>query len=299
MRLLDHLPRAKLAEGPLWEAETGSLYWVDIAGHAIHRHHPASGACATHLPLFGSVGFCALAGGGRLVAGIGGGLFDLAFGQAGETLVARPVMHGENRFNDGKCDPRGRALGRHHASRGPSRARAHRRALPMESRSSGGRRGAGVALQRARLEPVRATMYFSDTHAGTVWAYNYELATGEVSHRRAFATVPVEEGVPDGLAVDAGGRVHVAIWRGGRIDVYAPDGVRETQIAVPVRNPTSCGFGGADLRTLYVTTMPSSARAIRARGRCSRWRPTGPASRALEWIAACRSRPVPKSTAMR
>ena len=50
----------------------------------------------------------------------------------------------------------------------------------------------------------------------------------------------------------------VAIWRGGRLDVFAPDGTREAILTVPVRNPTSCCFGGPDLRTLYVTTMPSS-----------------------------------------
>uniref|UniRef100_UPI0015754D49 EAL domain-containing protein n=1 Tax=Sphingomonas bacterium TaxID=1895847 RepID=UPI0015754D49 len=106
--------------------------------------------------------------------------------------------------------------------------------------------------------PDGGTMYFSDTHAGTIWAYDYDIATGAIADRRAFATVPVEEGVPDGLTVDAAGRVVVAIWRGGRLDVHAPNGAREASIPVPVRNPTSCAFGDADLRTLYVTTMPSS-----------------------------------------
>lgn len=258
MRHLDHLPRAKLAEGPLWDADSGSLYWVDIAGHAIHRHTPATGACATH-PLGGTVGFCALAGEGRLVAGIGGGLYELAFGQAGETLLARPAMHGENRFNDGKCDPRGRLwAGTMHCDarrdREPTGALYRWRGRGLEEVESPVSLANGLGWS-----PSGDTMYFSDTHAGTVWAYDYDLASGEVAGRRPFATVPLEEGVPDGLAVDSAGRVFVAIWRGARLDVFAPDGAREASIPVPVRNPTSCAFGGADLRTLYVTTMPSSA----------------------------------------
>ncbi len=256
MRLLDHLPRSKLAEGPMWDAQGGWLYWVDIAGHAIHRHAPATGEVATH-PLGDTVGFCALAGAGKLVAGIGGGIYELVFGSAGETLLARPAMHGANRFNDGKCDPAGRLWA------GTMHVEANRDREPTGAlyRWQGG--GLAEVVSRVSLanglgwSPSGDTMYFSDTHAGTVWAYRYDLATGGIAERRAFATMAIEEGVPDGLAVDAAGRVFVAIWRGARLDVYAPSGALDATIAMPVRNPTSCCFGGADLRTLYVTTMPA------------------------------------------
>ena len=256
MRLLDHLPRSKLAEGPLWDRESGSLYWVDIAGHAIHRHQPATGACATH-SLPAPVGFCAVAADGRLVAGVGDGIHDLAFGIPGTSVLARPAMHGENRFNDGKCDPRGRLWA------GTMHVEADRDREPTGAlyRWSGG--SLEEVIPRVSLSnglgwsPPGDTMYFSDTHAGTVWAYDYNLATGAIANRRAFAEVPLEDGVPDGLTVDSAGNVYVAIWRGARLDVFAPDGTRAAQIPAPVRNPTSCGFGGADLRTLFVTTMPA------------------------------------------
>ncbi len=257
MRLLDHLPRSKLAEGPLWDAQGGWLYWVDIHGHAIHRHAPATGAVATH-PLHDAVGFCVLADEGRLVAGIGGGIHEFVFGDPGEILLARPAMHGANRFNDGKCDPAGRLwAGTMHIEatrdREPTGALYRWRGGTLEEVIS------RVSLSNGLgWSPSGDTMYFSDTHVGTVWAFDYDLATGVIANRRAFAEVPREEGVPDGLAVDSAGRVIVAIWRGARLDVYAPDGTREAQLPVPVRNPTSCAFGGADLRTLYVTTMPAS-----------------------------------------
>ena len=257
MRLLDHLPRSKLAEGPLWDVESGQLYWVDIAGHAIHRHRPATGEVATH-PIGDTVGFCAVTVDGRLVAGIGDGVHDLAFSIAGEPLLARPAMHGANRFNDGKCDPNGRLWA------GTMHIEANRDREPTGAlyRWHGGDLEVvewPVSLANGLgWSPSGDTMYFSDTHAGTVWAYDYDLATGCVRNRRTFATIPLDEGVPDGLAVDAAGQVHVAIWRGARLDVFAPDGTRTAQLKVPVCNPTSCAFGGADLRTLYVTTMPAS-----------------------------------------
>ncbi len=256
-RLLDHLPRSRLAEGPCWDAETGRLLWVDIVGHAIHRYDPGTGQGTTH-PVSGMVGFAVIAAAGHLVAGIGDGLYDLAFGIPGESLLARPGMHGENRFNDGKCDPRGRLwAGTMH--RDATRDREPSGAL-YRWRSG----GLDVVEPRVSLanglgwSPRGDTMYFSDTHQGTVWAYDYDLASGEVCNRRAFARVPVDAGVPDGLAVDDAGRVFVAIWRGSRVNIYSPSGDLEAALATPVCNPTSCCFGGADLHTLFITTMPSS-----------------------------------------
>nr|WP_158808161.1 SMP-30/gluconolactonase/LRE family protein [Beijerinckia sp. L45] len=255
--ILDHLPRSRLAEGPYWDAETHRMIWVDIVGHVIHRYDPRT-AQGTTCPVSDVVGFAVLATDGRLVAGIGGGIYDLAFDEPTETLLTQPGMHGANRFNDAKCDPRGRLWA----------GTMHRDATRDREAT-----GALYRWHHGQLEEVEPhislanglgwsssgdTMYFSDTHQGTVWAYDYDLVTGSASNRRAFIVVPIEVGVPDGLCVDGAGRVYVAIWRGSCIRVYAPSGDIEGIIKVPVRNPTSCCFGGADLKTLFVTTMPSS-----------------------------------------
>lgn len=256
LRQLDWLPRSLLAEGPSWDAESATLLWVDIRGHAVHRYAPAPGAVATH-PLADTVGFCVVGRDGHLVAGIGAAVRAFRFGEPGTRLLARPPMHESNRFNDGKCDPRGRLWA------GTMHEDAHRDRAPTGALYRW--RGGAMEVVEAPISlsnglgwsPAGDTMYFADTHAGTVWAYDYDLATGDASRRRPFAVVPLEDGVPDGLAVDVEGRVFVAIWRGARLDVFAPDGRRAGTISVPVRNPTSCAFGGPDLRTLYVTTMPS------------------------------------------
>jgi sugar lactone lactonase YvrE len=227
--------------------------WVDIVGQALHRYDPETCRGATHL-VSDAIGFVVLADNGRLVAGIGGGLFETPM----ETALVRPSMREANRFNDGKCDPHGRLwAGTMH--RDANRDREPTGALYRWR--DGGLEAVETRISLANglgWSPSGDTMYFSDTHQGTVWAYDYDIALGEARNRRAFAIVPFELGVPDGLSVDAGGRVYVAIWRGARINVYAPNGALEATLVLPVRNPTSCCFGGADLKTLFVTTMPSS-----------------------------------------
>ena len=256
-RLLDHLPRSRLAEGPLWEADTATLLWVDIAGQAIHRYDPETGRGASR-PVPDVVGFAVRTVEGRLAAGIGRGLFDLAFETPGETLLAAPGMHAENRFNDGKCDPRGRLwAGTMH--RDATRDREPTGALYRWRKGNLEVVEARVSLANGLdWSPSGDRMYFSDTHEGTIWAYDYDVDTGAARNRRVFARVPFAVGVPDGLCVDAAGRVFVAVWRGSRINVYAPSGDLEATLALPVCNPTSCCFGGADLKTLFVTTMPAS-----------------------------------------
>ena len=251
--LLDNLPRSSLAEGPFWDDQLGRLLWVDIEGRAIHCYDPETGRGTTH-SVSDAVGFVVLADHGRIVAGISDGIYDLALGSAVETPLVRPQMHSENRFNDAKCDPRGRLwAGTMHRS--ATRDREPTGALYSWHRG-------GLVLVEPHIaianglgwSPTGDTMYFADTHRGTIWAYDYDLASGEVTNRRAFAEVPIDVGVPDGLTVDREGRVIVAIWRGARLNIYGPSGDLKSTISMPVRNPTSCCFGGADLKTLFVTT---------------------------------------------
>jgi len=250
--LLD-LPRMQLGEGPCWDVATQRLIWVDIAGQAIHRHDPDTGVVES-IAAGAPTGFALLDETGRLIAGLGDGIFEMDFGSSRRRLIARPDMHPENRFNDAACDPRGRLWA------GTMHCQASRDREPT---------GALYRLGAGGLEPFETeigianglgwspdgtTLYFVETHRGTIWAYDYDLATGTPTSRRVFAEVPVDIGVPDGLTVDAAGHVLAAVWRGARINVYAPDGRLVEVIAMPVPSATSCCFGGADLRTLFITT---------------------------------------------
>ena len=64
-----------------------------------------------------------------------------------------------------------------------------------------------------------------------------------------------EAGVaPDGLTVDDDGAIWVALWGGGAVHRYAPDGALLAVVELPVERPTSCAFGGRDRATMFVTT---------------------------------------------
>jgi sugar lactone lactonase YvrE len=48
--------------------------------------------------------------------------------------------------------------------------------------------------------------------------------------------------------------VWVALWEGGRVERYTPDGRLDCVVRLPVTLTTKCAFGGLDLRDLYITT---------------------------------------------
>jgi sugar lactone lactonase YvrE len=97
-------------------------------------------------------------------------------------------------------------------------------------------------------------MYFTDSMVRKIWAYEFHARTGELGERRVFASFPDDGGVPDGLTVDAEGFIWSAIWDGWRVIRFRPDGTIDREVRMPVQRPTSCMFGGSDLRTLYVTS---------------------------------------------
>ena len=106
-------------------------------------------------------------------------------------------------------------------------------------------------------------MYWSDTKAHTIYAFDFDPLGGELSRQRVFATFPTKVagqplaeygGRPDGAAVDAEGCYWVAMFEGQRILRLSPDGEPLREVRLPVRCATMPCFGGADLKTVYVTT---------------------------------------------
>ena len=105
-----------------------------------------------------------------------------------------------------------------------------------------------------RSAPDGRTLYFANTHAGEIVAFDVDPATGETANRRPFASVAAEDGWPDGMTVDTEGFLWNAHWAGWRITRYDPEGKIERVIRFPVPQVSSCCFGGADMRTLFVTS---------------------------------------------
>jgi sugar lactone lactonase YvrE len=98
---------AYLAEGPVWDAASQTLLWVDIMAGDVHRLDPASGEdTVTHVDTAVGAVASRRAGGLILAAGLGFGTLDEQTGELGW------LWNGArgDRMNDGKCDPAGRFL---------------------------------------------------------------------------------------------------------------------------------------------------------------------------------------------
>jgi sugar lactone lactonase YvrE len=97
-------------------------------------------------------------------------------------------------------------------------------------------------------------MYYIDSLTNSVDVFDYDAASGAIGNRRAFASAGGGEVMPAGRAVDAEGCVWVALWGGGAVRRYGPEGRLEQALEIPAAHVTSCAFGGPGLGTLYITT---------------------------------------------
>jgi len=244
---------AQIGEGPVWDARAERLYWVDIAGQELHVFNPADGTDTTRAcpEIVTSVSPRA-AGGVLLTLRRSFALFDEATGRFDIIADVEADMPG-NRFNDGKTDRRGRhwagTMGDvdwNHPIGNLYRFGPDRRPVRVAEKICCSN---GIAWS-----PDDRTMYFCESFAYVIHAYDFDAVTGEIENRRTFATVdPVS--FPDGITIDADGFLWCAQPVFGRIVRYDPAGRIERIIELPVSRGTSVMFGGPDLSTLYVTTM--------------------------------------------
>ncbi|HEX6704358.1 MAG TPA: SMP-30/gluconolactonase/LRE family protein [Albitalea sp.] len=248
-----------LGESPLWHPREQVLYWCDIPGKRLNRFDPRSGE-HTHWDFDAEPGSCAPCLDGTLLLAMRDGLwrFDRASGER-LPLAKPPYDPHTERFNDGKCDPQGRFwVGTIHEPREPKAALYCFEGRELQRKAEGVTTSNGLAWS-----PDGRTMYWSDTRAHTVYAFDFDLGTGELSCRRVFASFPARQpgqdladygGRPDGAAVDAEGCYWVAMFEGGRVLRLSPAGEVVREVVLPVQCATMPCFGGADLKTLYVTT---------------------------------------------
>jgi sugar lactone lactonase YvrE len=253
-------PPSLLGESPFWHPDEAALYWCDIAGKALHRWTPAS-ASHRQWKLDAEPGSCAPLPGGALLLALRDGLvrFDPRDGSR-ERLAAAPYDAALERFNDGKADPQGRFwVGTIYDPRTPPRAALYRFGAGRLERMAG-----DISVSNGlAFSPDGATMYWSDTAQHRIFAFDFDGGEGTLSRQRVFAEFPLRQpgqdlstygGRPDGAAVDAAGAYWVAMYEGQRLLRIAPDGQVLQELPLPVRCPTMPCFGGADLRTLFVTT---------------------------------------------
>ncbi len=247
-----------LGESLYWDVESKRLYWIDAWKTTIHTFDPATGqtlgtdftAALDGRPI-GSIA-CRAQGG--MIAAVKGGFYRLDLAQGSAELIAaietdRPST---NRLNDGKCDRSGRywcaSVNTDHLTPSAAlwRLEAGRDPILMQD---GLVIGNGIAFS-----PDDRRMYLADTLTETVWHYEFDISTGAIANRRPFISTAHIRGFVDGATVDADGCYWAALFRGGAVAQFDPDGKLIRHIRLPVSNPTMCAFGGAALDVLYVTS---------------------------------------------
>ncbi len=257
--------RNTVGESPVWSVAEQALYWVDI---------PAKKLCCwqlegAQLSTWNAPEMLAcIAQGtrpGTWLAGMETGLFELQvphMGASQSSLHSRqivPVMHSQPgmRFNDGRCDRQGRFW-------------AGTMVCNMGLASRAGalyRHDAMTGLQKMRegfitpnglgFSPDGRTMYLSDSHPTVqlIWAFDYDITSGTPSNQRIFVDMNRLPGRPDGAAVDADGCYWICANDAGFVHRFTPTGQLDRSLAVPVKKPAMCAFGGAGLDTLFVTSI--------------------------------------------
>jgi sugar lactone lactonase YvrE len=244
--------RDQLGEGPVFVARENALRWVDIFGKRWHRTDLGTGALRTIALPEGLTAFAPRRSGGFV------GTFESGFAFLSEDATEISWLHrpettlADNRFNDGGTDPRGRFLaGSMNKVVGRATGTLYR--LDSDRRLVTLRSDIGISNTIA-FSPDGRVLYFADTAASDLGAYDYDPETGTVGARRKFAVPTDVPGFPDGSAVDSEGYLWNARWDGWCLVRFAPDGRVDRIVELPVQRPTSCAFGPPGSTTLYVTS---------------------------------------------
>jgi sugar lactone lactonase YvrE len=244
----------RLGESPVWSVREQKLYWVDSRGPMIFRHDPTTGITEKReMPsIIGSIGLRS-AGAGKLIVAMQTGLHKLDFDTGTLDFLndPEPDEH-ENRFNDGRCDRRGRFWsGTMNDTRRDPTGSLYRFGSQGEATKM---LGDIIVPNSICWSPDDRTMYFADTYRMQIRSFKFDADSGTLSKETLFSETRDRPGRPDGSTVDAEGFLWNAEYNGGRVVRYTPDGRIDRVIDLPVALPTSCAFGGADLETLYVTS---------------------------------------------
>ncbi len=254
-----------LGESPFWSSQEQMLYWADIAGFKLHRLNAFTGDVESWLLPTEPGCFAPAESGGFIIALRERIVRAQAWGGELQTLALLDHDAQTTRSNDGKCDAAGRFWV---GTMFEPRTAATAQLLCWDGSALIFKQGQATIANALAFSPDAKTIYWADTPQHTIWAWDFDLATGAMSQQRVFkqfapkpdgwvSGMPANGGYggrPDGAAVDVQGNLWVAMFEGKRVVQISPSGQELQSIEAPVTTCTMPAFGGDDMQTLYLTS---------------------------------------------
>ena len=238
-----------LGEGPIWSPQTNCVTWTDITQSVFHTADIDTGATQS-FSAPSMVGAIAHTHGGDYVAANQEGFAFV--GIDGKFSQLHSFLADDMRMNDGKVDP----VGRFWAGSVALSFEAERGSLYVLEKDGSYR----SVLDKCTLSngmgwsPDAHYFYYIDSIPGVLKRFDFDSVHGLISNPIDLVTFDTSKGIPDGMSVSSDGKIVIALWDGGRVEIYEPDGTKATEIELGVSRPTSCTFGGTDGNVLIVTS---------------------------------------------
>ena len=239
----------EIGENPLWHPEAQSLFFLDIPAGIVYAYWPSSNLCRAFCKTRVTGGFTLQADGSLLL--FQDGRISLLKMDGSVTELAGDLCPGNDRFNDVIADPEGRVFA------GTLGGNGKLLRFDVDGKITEILDGLGIANGMGFTSDLTG-MYFTDSSPRRIYYFDYDRRTGELTNQRTFADVPEADGLPDGMTTDSDGCVWTAIWFGGRLKRFTPDGYLDREVFLPVRQTSAVAFGGADLSDIFVTSASTN-----------------------------------------
>ena len=239
--------KATLGEGPIWDSRTQTVYWIDILEKRIY----CGGDVLTQLDDL--IGCIAPRKSGGLILALRSGFASLDLDSLKVTPLSPPNNEpSNNRFNDGKCDPRGRFLA---GTMDMGETDPTGSLYSFDGTSIIKLLGNVTISNGLAWSPNYRMLYYIDTPTREVTSFDYDLDSGMIANPRTVIRIPDGFGWPDGMTSDRRGNLWIAMWGGAQVTKWDPNtGQLLEQTPIPAKNVSSCVFGGKDMNELYITS---------------------------------------------
>ena len=238
-----------LGEGPIWSPESNCVTWTDITQNRFHTADLDTGTTQSFAAP-SMVGAIAHTRNGDFIAATQEGFAHVSID--GKFSPLHTFLAADMRMNDGKVDPVGRFWA---GSLALSFEKNRGSLYVLDTDGSYSPALNDVTLSNGMgWSPDTKYFYYIDSIPGILKRFDYDSIHGRISNQVDLITFDTTLGIPDGMSITSDGKIVIALWDGGRVEIFEPSGKKISEIKLGVSRPTSCTFAGADGDVLIVTT---------------------------------------------